>query len=238
MTMPERARPGDSRGRFVALGLAALALLAIGTILGRTLRGSASRRAATTTVTVRVPSQTAPTSHPRTSGSAATHTSAGAVAAAGTDLVALGGQTVLDPVRLSTTLGQIAARTARADLQAAYAQAEGGLRTKFGLSGEPKPVVIVRTVPLGYRVESFTRKRAVVSVWTLAVLGSGATFDPVASWRTQTVTLVWERGGWKVASFGSTNGPTPGLAAGQQPSAPADLFTSIPTMREYADVAP
>jgi hypothetical protein len=236
--MHERARPRDSRGRFVALGLAALALLAIGTLLGRTLHGSASPHAATTTVTVRLPSPTTSTSHSRTGSSPSTRTSAGAVAAAGADLVALGGETVLDPAKLSTTLDKIAARTARADLQTAYTQAESGLRTKFGLSGEPKPVVIVRTVPLGYHVESFTRKRAVVSVWTLAVLGSGATFDPVASWRTQTVTLVWENEGWKVASFGSTNGPTPGLAAGQQPSAPTDLFTSIPTMREYADVAP
>jgi hypothetical protein len=236
--MHERARPGDSRGRFVALGLAALALLAIGTILGRTLRGSASPHAPATTVTVRMSFPTTPASHPRASSWGSTHTSAGAVAAAGAGLVVLGGETVLDPAKLSTTLDQIAARSARADLQAAYTQAESGLRTKFGLSGEPKPVVIVRTVPLGYRVESFTRKRAVVSVWTLAVLGSGATFDPVASWRTQTVTLVWENHGWKVTSFGSANGPTPGLAAGQQPSAPADLFTSIPTMREYADVAP
>lgn len=235
--MHERARPGDSRARFVALGLAALALLAIGTILGRTLRGSASPHAATTTVTVRIPSPTTPTSRPRTGSSASTRTSAGAVAAAGADLIALGGDSVLDPTKLSTTLDEIASRSARADLQAAYTQAGSGLRTKFGLSGEPKPVVIVRTVPLGYHVESFTQKRAVVSVWTLAVLGSGATFDPVASWRTQTVTLVWEDG-WKVASFGSANGPTPGLAAGQAPSAPADLFTSIPTMREYADVAP
>jgi hypothetical protein len=222
-----------ARGRVAAIGLAGLALVATGAVLGRALR-SAPPRAERTTVTVQATSTTGG-SAPRTVDA---RTRAGAAAVAGRALVAFGGESVLEPSSLSTILHRFAAPSARPGLEAVYSQAETSLRTRFGLAGQPKPVVLVRTVPLGYHVDSFSSKRAEVAVWTLAVLGSGATFDPVASWRTQTVQLVWQKGAWKVVAFGSANGPTPALADGQQPSTPVELFTAIPRMQEFAHVAP
>lgn len=162
----------------------------------------------------------------------------GAAAAAGSYLVALGGEAILDRPRLEATINRIAASDARQELSSAYATVAGDLRRRFGLDGQPKPVVILRSVPLGYRIDSFTADRALVSIWDLGVVGSGASVDPQASWRTQTITLVWEDGTWKASEFKSVDGPIPALAGRDQPSPPADLFSIVPSLTEYTRVAP
>jgi hypothetical protein len=99
-------------------------------------------------------------------------------------------------------------------------------------------VVILRSIPLAYRVDSFAADRAVVSIWDLGVVGSGASVDPQASWRTETIALVWEGGTWKASEFKSAAGPVLPLAGRDQPSPPADVFTVVPTLTEYTHVAP
>ena len=97
----------------------------------------------------------------------------------------------------------------------------------------PRPVIVLRAVPVGYRVEQYSPVEATIAVWYVGIVGSGATVQPQQSWRTQTVTLVWEDGGWKVSSFASSAGPTPPLAT-TETEAPGELFAAIPRFQEFA----
>ena len=53
-------------------------------------------------------------------------------------------------------------------------------------------MIVLRSVPVGYRVERFSPKAATIAVWYVGIVGSGATVQPQQSWRTQVVSLVWE----------------------------------------------
>lgn len=68
--------------------------------------------------------------------------------------------------------------------------------------------IVARPVPIGYRVDRFAPPRAVVSVWGLAIFGTGA-YEPVSQWATTTVDLVWQHGAWKVAAMRNRGGPSP-----------------------------
>ena len=65
-------------------------------------------------------------------------------------------------------------------------------------------MIVLRSVPVGYRVERFSSAEATIAVWYVGIVGSGATVQPQQSWRTQVVSLVWEAGAWKVSSFASS----------------------------------
>ena len=82
------------------------------------------------------------------------------------------------------------------------------------------------------QIEDYSQAKATVAVWYVGIVGSGATVQPQQSWRTQTVSLIWEEGGWKVNSFASSAGPTPALATAEA-DAPGALFTAIPRLREF-----
>ena len=222
-------------GRVVVVALIALGLLCGGVLLGR---GLAPDARGTGSVTITVTSQ-AQTAAPSTSTRPSyPRTPAGVAAAAGSYVAALGGRAILDPARIQATLRRIATPGALPGLEQAYAQAAAGVRSRFGMNGQPKPIVILRSDPLGYHIERFTPSLAVVAVWDVGIVGSGANVNPQASWRTEHVTLVWDGQTWKAASFRSESGPTPPLAAGDVETPPAELFGSIPGLKEYGDVQP
>jgi hypothetical protein len=224
------------RSRRVTAGLVALALLCGGVLLGRAVRPGAHRTAASDTVTI-----TAATLATRPHGAATVATNRtedGAAAAAGRYVAWLGGDAILDPARIRQAIAHVAARAAQRSLEEAYASVSAQVQRQFGIGGQPKPIVILRSAPVAFRVEHFSPTHAVVAVWNVGIVGSGAGIDPQASWRTQTVSLVWERGDWRVAAFHSESGPTPALAAGDAATTPAELFSVVPTLREYADVRP
>lgn len=110
------------------------------------------------------------------------------------------------------------------------------VREQLALGTTPEPVVIVRAAPVGYRVEQFTRDAATISVWRVGIVGSGATVEPQQSWRTETVSLVWERGAWKIAALRSSPGPTPPLATAA--ASESELFASIPRFEEFGAAVP
>lgn len=221
--------------------LAALMLLAIGIAIGSRIasrpapspppaRAQASGRPAHTPPAARAqqrPSSTAPS-----------ETRAGAVAAAARSITAFDGEVLLEPVRLRTVVDRIAARGTRAGLMAAFAQASARTRAKLGIDTVPRPVVILRSVPVGYRVVAFSPRQARVAVWYVGIVGSGATVEPQQSWRTQIVSLVWENGAWKVSSFQSSPGPTPPLATTAAAAAPGALFAAIPRFQEFTHAQP
>lgn len=237
----EAARGTGKRRSWLALSIAAILLLTIGAVIGA--RGS-SETVTTETLTVTVSTTedslgTVPSEATRRVGGAAgnARTSQGAAAAATAYVGALDGSALLDWSRLRTTLAAIASVESRAALVRAYEEAATQTRERLGLGTAPEPILILRAVPVGYRIDRFTRDAATVSLWRVGIIGSGATVEPQQSWRTETVSLVWERGGWKVASFRSSAGPTPPLAPSAATPA-SELFATVPEFEELKHARP
>lgn len=213
---------GGNKRALVASAVGAV-LLAAGIAIGSKI---ASPRAATRVVMVRTPPEGG---HADTT---APDTRAGAIAAAARTITAFAGRVLLDPMRLRAVVSRIAASNSRRELTRAFEEASAQARAKLGADTVPRPVIILRTVPVGYRVDRYSPDDATVAVWYVGVVGSGATVQPQQSWRTEAVSLVWENSAWKVASFASSVGPTPALSTDfDKPSA---LFASIPRFREFA----
>lgn len=237
----EAPRGSGRRRSWLALSIAAVLLLAIGAVIGA--RGSSETRTIETlTVTVSTTEDGAravPSEPTRgidvVSGYA--RTSQGAAAAANAYVGALDGPALLDLPRLRKTLASIASAESRDALVRAYGQAATQTREWLGVGTAPEPVLILRAVPVGYRIDRFTPDAATVSLWRVGIVGSGATVEPQQSWRTETVSLVWERGGWKVASFRSSPGPTPPLAPSAATPA-GELFATIPGFEELKHARP
>ena len=118
-------------------------------------------------------------------------------------------------------LTEITSSEAREGLVRAYVAAAEQARTQLGVGTAPEPVVILRASPVGYRVDRFTPAAATVAIWRVGIVGSGATAEPQQSWRTETVSLVWEKKTWKVAALRSEPGPTPPLPTSAATSTPA-----------------
>jgi hypothetical protein len=222
-----------SRRRGLGLALAGVALVLVGIAIGSRI-ASPKRTTATTTV-YEAPTQHARASHsrPRSGDAGYPRTAQGAIAAASTYVSELDGRALLDRARVSRIIRAVASKQSRVQLLASYADAASQAREQLGLGTVPAPVVIVRATPVGYRLEQFTRDAATVAIWRVGIVGSGATVQPQQSWRTEIVSLVWESGNWKVASFSSEPGPTPPLTA-SPPSTPSDLFSAVPRFEEFS----
>jgi len=228
--------PSQQRRQWAARGLAGLFLAVLGLAIGSRL---ASPDAATT-VTVLTPAASTsanPAGRPGARKGGFARTSRGAAAAAAACVSALDGTALLDRVRLRALVASLASVRTRARLTAAYERAALDARSRLGLDSVPAPIVFVRAIPVGYRVDEFNKQAATVSVWRLGIVGSGATVQPQQSWRTVIVSLVWERAGWKVAGFASEPGPTPPLGA-TAPSTATDLFASVPRFKEFSSANP
>lgn len=223
--------------RWLAFGLVAILLFAVGIAIGRRSGSPTAEVAAATRVTVAAPAaetaraggEAVPPTHGQASGYPRTRE--GAVAAAADYLAALNGHVILDPVVVRRTLAAISAAGAREGLAQAYAAAATQLRQQLGIGTVPEPVVVVRAAPVGYRIAGYAPEAATVSIWRVGIVGSGATAEPRQTWRTETVSLVWEVGTWKIASLRSTPGPTPPLAAA--PTSPGQLFAAVPEFEEF-----
>jgi hypothetical protein len=135
-------------------------------------------------------------------------------------------------------VARIASTESRGQLSEAFSLASAQTREKLGAGTVPAPVIVLRSVPVGYRIERFSATEATVAIWYLGIVGSGATVEPQQSWRTEVVSLVWERGAWKVSSFRSLAGPTPPLSTAEVPGTPSELFTSIPRFEEFSHAEP
>lgn len=227
-------RQGSVKRVFVWSG-AALALVAIGIAIGSRIgsrRETAVPGATTTIAVTKAPGAPSPA---RTSPAP---TRAGAVAAAARSITAFDGDVLLHPTRLRAVVGRIASTESRAELTAAFDEASARTRAKLGAGTSPAPVIVLRSVPVGYRIEQFSKSGATVAVWYVGIVGSGATVQPQQSWRTQLVSLVWENAAWKVNSFRSSAGPTPPLSTAEVPGSPGELFTTVPRFQEFTHAEP
>ncbi len=233
-----RSVPSENRGsrRILAWVVAAFALLAIGLAIGSRIASPESTPRAATTASVASDSDGSTRSGPTSAPTARTR--AGAVAAAALSITAFDGDVLLHPERLRGVVGRIASTSSRERLVEAFSKASAQTRAKLGADTVPQPVIVLRSVPIGYRVEQFSKREATVAVWYVGIVGSGATVEPQQSWRTQLVSLVWEHGTWKVSSFESSPGPTPPLSTAEAVQPPGDLFAAIPRFEEFKRAEP
>jgi hypothetical protein len=232
--MPPLGHERRARGLVLAAALGALTLLTIGIVIG-------SRFASTQATAVATPaalSDAEDADPPRPATRSTARTRAGAVRAAALSITAFDGEVLLEPARLRALVSRIASRTARPQLIAAFSEASAQTRAKLGADTVPRPVIVLRSVPVGYRVEHFSPDEATISVWYVGIVGSGATVQPQQSWRTQLVELVWQSGTWKVRSFASSQGPTPPLSSSDALDEPGDLFATIPSFEEFDRAEP
>jgi hypothetical protein len=218
----------------------AILVFAVGTVVGS--RGGASNSVAGSPVTITVARPADSPSSLRVRGTEAPArqepTRAGAIAAAARSITAFDGEVLLEPARLRRVVERIASVASSARLIAAFDQASAQTRAKLGADTVPKPVILLRSVPVGYRVERFSVGAATVAVWYVGIVASGATVQPQQSWRTQIVTLVWEDGAWKVSSFESSPGPTPPLSTADVSEPPGELFAAIPRFQGFERAEP
>lgn len=223
------------RTRVLAVLITALGLLALGIAIGSRIASPPDPATPLTAAAV----GPSPVERPSDSANAASSRSpAGAVAAAARSITAFDGDVLLEPARLRAVVVRIASRGSRPQLLAAFVEASVQTRAKLGADTAPEPVIVLRSVPVGYRVERFSPDAATVSVWYVGIVGSGATVPPQQSWRTQVVSLVWEAGGWKVSAFASSPGPTPPLTSGEVAQEPGDLFSAMPRFEEFDRALP
>jgi hypothetical protein len=210
-------------------------LVAVGIAIGSRI---AAPNETGTTTTVVGPSPPAGPTPARSKPTRSVRTAAGAVAAASASVELLDGPALLDSIRIRRLVDRLAASKARDGLARAYQQGATQARARLAADSVPTPVVILRAALVGYRIDSFTPSAATVAVWRVGIVGSGATVPPQQSWRTETVSLVWERGAWKVAAFASAPGPTPPLPTVAGATAASDLFAEIPRFKEFSRAVP
>lgn len=227
---PERR----SSGRFAAWTIAALALVAIGIAIGSRIASQPESAPFAGDATSVPDTKTEPAPR-RPTPARKNRTRAGAVAAASRSVTAFDGDVLLDRVRLRAVVARITSVASRAQLIEAFSQASAQTRAMLGVDTIPRPVIVLRSVPVGYRVERFSTDEATVAVWYVGIVGSGATIEPQQSWRTQVVLLVWEAGGWKVRSFEASAGPTPPLSSTEATTPPGHIFTAVASFSEIQD---
>jgi hypothetical protein len=225
-----------SSKRVFAWASAALALVAIGIAIGSRIASPGGTAVPGATQTIAVTTTNAASSPPPSPSPVPTR--AGAVTAAARSITAFDGGVLLDPKRLRSVVARIASTESRAELTTAFEEASVQTRTKLGAGTAPAPVIVLRSVPVGYRIEQFSSSAATVAVWYVGIVGSGATVQPQQSWRTQVVSLVWENGAWKVNSFRSSGGPTPPLSTAEVPGSASELFATVPRFQEFAHAEP
>jgi hypothetical protein len=221
------------RRHWILRGVAAVVLVAVGIAIGSRI---ATPRGTTTTVVG--PSSRAAPPPVRTKATRSNRTVSGAAAAAAASVELLDGPALLDSIRIRQLVDRLAAAKARDGLARAYELGAAQARARLAADSVPAPVVILRAALVGYRVDSFTPSAATVAVWRVGIVGSGASVQPQQSWRTETVSLVWERGAWKVAAFASSPGPTPPLPTAARATGTGDLFAEIPRFREFSHALP
>lgn len=90
-------------------------------------------------------------------------------------------------------------------------------------------------VPIGYRIESFSRHRARVLTWGFTLLGNASAVAPQAYFGLTHVDLLWLEGDWKISGTEASFGPTPQM---KTPPGPVDGYSVVRLARELRSYAP
>ena len=258
---PRRAGAGGGLGLFAVLLLGAVLFLG-GLALGRALftpsaPAAASRageapaaQAGTATQTTTLPAAGATTAAPSATGAATSrvgprrvldgvpvgyeHSEQGAVASATNYTTVLGGPLVLDPVARRVAIDVLAAPSARSSMQRSYAQAAPLIAKGLGVTegSADAAQVVLRVIPVGWRVVQYDGSTATVAIWATGV-GGAINGTPVREgWGVTTIKLTWADGDWKELGATTTDGPVP-IADEQTPTAPSELVPKARAFKEY-----
>jgi len=231
-----------SRGRRIGFVLAAVA---VGMLIGGFLSGgfgSSSAQSATEAVgpdvgDIRVGSDNAgPSDKIEGVGIGFAQSEAGAVAAATNLVLTLEQAGTADRSNAVRAYEILAADASRETLAADMATSWDALHHGITANGPINSSLFLRTVPVGHRVTRYTDDRATVEVWTLTVVAASGMRDPLATWETASVEVVWENGDWKVWSARSSAGPNPAWAE-TTPTSIDPFLASVDLLEGYRYVA-
>lgn len=88
-------------------------------------------------------------------------------------------------------------------------------------------------VPIGYRIESFSPRRARVLTWGFTLLGNASAVAPRAYFGLTHTDLAWQGGDWKIAATEASFGPTPKLQTPPGPVGGYDVMRLARELRSY-----
>jgi hypothetical protein len=260
--LPEQRRLGvGGMPSMLATVLLALVLFLGGLLVGRaTTRGTAAGPVGTPATTTATAEQAAPATTTPAAPAAGAERAAtsqvgprdvkggvpvgyqrsrqGAVAAAANYATVLSGSTMLDRAKRRAAIQALAAPEAVGRLQREWDQAAALLGKGLGVTGgnAGDGSVLLRAVPVGWRLEAYTRDRAKVAIWVTSVLGAlDGSPDGVPvreAWGTTTVELRWVDGDWKQLKATNTDGPRP-IADPDTPTATAELVPEAQQFKEF-----
>jgi hypothetical protein len=166
------------------------------------------------------------------------HSVQGAVAASANYARVLSSAMILDQAKRRAAIQAISAPEALARQQRAFDQAVALLSKGLGVgqAGARDGTVLLRAVPVGWRLAAYTGDRARVAIWVTSVIGalSGPQGVPVReAWGTTTVELRWVDGDWKLLKTTTTDGPVP-IADTATPTAASQLIPEARAFKEFS----
>ena len=216
----ERSR-SPRRHTTIALGL--LAALLLGAAIGRATAGGEETEAQAgdgleTLAGVAV-------SHPRSPQGAAAAVAAYQRAFADASILAPGVlrrriEAVASPDYVAAMLA------ANSPGRARLAQGPFGQGVRYGIP------TLYKAVPIGYRVESYSPRRARVLTWGFTLLGNASSIAPRAYFGLTHTDLIW-RGRWRIAGTEAAFGPTPRLATPVGPGGGYAVMAIANQLRDY-----
>lgn len=217
--------------------------------------GASRGATATTTPPLAVPSAGAATTRVGPAGTrngvpvGYQHSSQGAVAAATNYTAVLSSDLILDQARRQAAIATLAAPEARAALERVFAktvpaitQALGDAGTgagtgasangASGVSGVSGGKVVLRFIPVGWRLEHYDGASAEVSIWATGIGGSLNGVPVQEGWGITTVDLRWTDNDWKETSATTRDGPVP-VADDSAPTAASVIVPEAQQFKEY-----
>lgn len=225
MARPTR-RPGDTHPRGAALALAVLIALLAGLLIGRASTPSeAAVEAHLSSGPTRV-QDGVPTGHPRTRE--------GAAAAVASYQRAFADPAILAPDVMRRRLEVVASPDYVQTMLAANSPGRELLaRGPIGQGIRHGIQTLYAGVPIGYRIESFSPRRARLLTWGFTLLGNASAVEPRAYFGLTHTDLVWQGGDWKIAGTEASFGPTPKLQTPPGPVSGYDLMRLARELRSY-----
>ncbi len=196
------------------------AAVAVGMAIGAFLSGGFSRQTGasaepvgTDAGTIRVGAAPAgPTAQVGGVGVGFAHSREGAVAAATNLVLTLEQAGGADRDTALKAYGVLAADASRDQLASEMAASWDSLHKGIIDNGPNQKTLFLRTIPVGHDVIRYAEDRATVQIWTLTIVAANGLRQPVSSWETASVEVVWEHDDWKIWSADSTAGPSPAWA--------------------------
>ncbi|MGH9022143.1 MAG: hypothetical protein ACRDV9_03440, partial [Acidimicrobiia bacterium] len=211
-TAPGLGRPQPGWRRLAA-PVAAVALLAVGLLVGRATASSSAGLAE---------NDPGPASFQGIVPTGFAHTRAGAAAAATNYVSAIIRSFELSQAERSKAIETIAVENRRIQSVAVAELLYSVVAKQLGIKTD-QPGVAVRPGILGYKIERYSNTKALVSLWGVVVLGQKGIVPAQGTWGTIILELAWDGAAadWKIAN-------TPKLRPGPAPKL-LDLGGDAPT---------